>query len=459
MYSCGPTVYDYAHIGNFRTYVMADVLRRVLRYLDYEVVLVSNITDVGHLVSNADEGEDKLEKGARREGKTAWDIAKKYTEIYFEHEKKLNILPPDIRCKATDYIKQQIELVRILEKKGFIYKTGDGIYFDTGKFQGYGGLTGQAADDQKAGARVEVNPDKKHPADFALWKFSPTDKKRDMEWDSPWGTGFPGWHIECSAMAMAHLGDQFDIHVGGSDLKQIHHNNEIAQSEAATGKSPFVKYWIHGEFLMVDGEKMSKSKNNFYNLENILEKGFEPLTLRYLYLSTHYRSFLNFTWEGLAAAQTGVSNLCSLLREVSQTSQQNPKRTALSEEKLTKIQSFSDRFRAAVENDLAMPEALAIAWEVAKSNIPTPDKRDLIADFDQIFGLDILKGQALPRQGLALSDPQIPENIRVLAQQREAARKNQDWKTADELRKKIESLGYQIEDSPAGPKIYAIAGP
>src|SRR3990167_3024501 len=413
MYSCGPTVYDYAHIGNFRTYVLADVLRRVLKYLDYEVTLVSNITDVGHLTSDADSGEDKLEKGARREGKTAWDIAKKYTEIYYEHEKKLDILPPDFRCRATDYIKQQIELIRILEKKGFTYKTGDGIYFDTGKFIGYGGLAGQAVDDQKAGARVEVNPEKKHPADFALWKFSPPPaggKKRDMEWNSPWGMGFPGWHIECSAMGMAHLGEQFDIHVGGSDLKQIHHNNEIAQSEAATGKSPFVKYWIHGEFLMVDGEKMSKSKNNFYNLENILEKGFEPLTLRYLYLSTHYRSFLNFTWEGLAAAQTGLNNLRELCQGLTLASP----RLDLKTEKLEKIQNFSARFRRAVENDLAMPEALAVAWEVAKSNIPATDKRDLIADFDQVLGLDILKGPALPRQGRALSDAGVPEGIRRL---------------------------------------------
>ena len=450
MYACGPTVYDFAHIGNFRTYVLADVLQRVLKYLDYEVTLVSNITDVGHLTSDADSGEDKLEKGARREGKTAWDIAKKYTEIYYEHEKKLDILPPDFRCKATDYIKQQIELIRILEKKGFTYKTGDGIYFDTGKFIGYGGLAGQAVDDQKAGARVEVNPEKKHPADFALWKFSPPPaggKKRDMEWNSPWGMGFPGWHIECSAMGMAHLGEQFDIHVGGSDLKQIHHNNEIAQSEAATGKSPFVKYWIHGEFLMVDGEKMSKSKNNFYNLENILEKGFEPLTLRYLYLSTHYRSFLNFTWEGLAAAQTGLNNLRSLLREVSQTSQQNPKRTALSEEKLKKIEDFSARFRRAVENDLAMPEALAIAWEVAKSNIPTPDKRDLISDFDRVLGLDLLQGSALSKQGRALSDLTLPAHVRNLAKQRESARKNQDWKLSDQLRNKILEAGYKIEDT------------
>jgi cysteinyl-tRNA synthetase len=458
MYACGPTVYDYAHIGNFRTYVLADVLRRALEYLDFRVTLVSNITDVGHLVSDADEGEDKLEKGARREGKTAWDIAKKYADVYFDHEKKLNVLPPDVRCKATDYVKQQIELVKKLEARGFTYKTGDGIYFDTGKFSDYGKLAPQHLDDQKAGTRVEVNPDKKQPADFALWKFSPPPadgKKRDMEWDSPWGTGFPGWHIECSAMAMAHLGEQFDIHVGGSDLKQIHHNNEIAQSEAASGKSPFVKYWIHGEFLMVDGEKMSKSKNNFYNLENITEKGFEPLALRYLYLSTHYRSFLNFTWESLKAAQEGLNNLRQLCQGLTFAKQ----RLDLKTEKLEKIQHYSDSFRQAVENDLAMPEALAVAWEAVKSNIPAVDKRDLISEFDQVLGLDLSrgsKGPTLPRQGLALSDPQVPENIRRPAEERETARKNRDWKTADELRKKIESLGYRIEDSPAGPELLKI---
>lgn len=450
MYTCGPTVYDYAHIGNWRTYILADVLRRTLKYLNFEVTAVSNITDVGHLVGDGNEGEDKLEKGARREGKTAWDVAKKYTDIYYDHEKKLNVLPPDQRCKATDYIKEQIGLIEILEKKGFTYKTSDGIYFDTAKFLDYGKLTSQDKDKMLEGARVEVNPEKRSPTDFALWKFSPSGAKRDMEWPSPWGIGFPGWHIECSAMSMKHLGEQFDLHVGGDDLKFIHHNNEIAQSEAVSGKVPFVRYWIHGQFLTVDGEKMSKSKNNFYNLDDISEKGFEPLVLRYLFLTTNYRSFLNFTWESLTASKEGLNNLRKLCCKVSDTLQSE--RNTLSPEKLRKIQDYSNRFRNALENDLQMPEALAIAWEVAKSNIPTPDKRDLIADFDQVLGLDLLD----PRKGYTLKGvtfSELPQAVKKLVESRETARKNQDWKLSDELRDKILSAGYQIEDSPSGPKL------
>jgi len=432
---------------------LADVLRRTLKYLGFEVTAVSNITDVGHLVGDGNEGEDKLEKGARREGKTAWDVAQKYTEIYFDHEKKLNVLPPDQRCKPTDYIKEQIGLIEILEKKRFTYKTNDGIYFDTAKFPDYGKLSNQDKDKILEGARVEVNPEKRNPTDFALWKFSPTDAKRDMEWPSPWGTGFPGWHIECSAMSMKYLGEQFDLHVGGDDLKFIHHNNEIAQSEAASGKVPFVKYWVHGQFLTVDGEKMSKSKNNFYNLDDISEKGFEPLALRYLYLTTNYRSFLNFTWESLTAAKEGLNNLRKLCCKVSDTLQEN--RNVLSPEKLAKIQNYSNRFREAIENDLQMPEALAIAWEVAKSNIPSPDKRDLISNFDQILGLDLLN----PQKGYTLKGVtflELPDDVKKLAETRETARKNQDWKLSDELRDKILASGYKIEDSSSGPKLQKV---
>ena len=453
IYTCGPTVYDYAHIGNWRTYILADVLRRTLKYLSYEVTAVSNITDVGHLVGDGNEGEDKLEKGAKREGKTAWDVAKKYTDIYYDHEIKLNVSPPDQRCKATDYIKDQIELVKRLEEKGLTYKTSDGIYFDTAKFPDYGKLTNQDKDKILEGARVEINPEKRNPTDFALWKFSPEGIKRDMEWPSPWGIGFPGWHIECSAMSMKYLGEQFDLHVGGDDLKFIHHNNEIAQSEAASGKVPFVKYWIHGQFLTVDGEKMSKSKNNFYNLDDIAEKGFEPMALRYLFLTTNYRSFLNFTWESLTAAQEGLNNLRKLCCKVSDTLQE--KRSILSPEKLAKIQNYTKRFREAIENDIQTPEALAIAWEVAKSNIPSPDKRDLIADFDQILGLDLLDSQkGYTLKGVTFSE--LPDDVKKLVETRETARKNQDWKLSDELRGKILVTGYKIEDSSSGPKLQKV---
>ena len=435
---------------------MADVLRRALKYLGFEVTAVSNITDVGHLVGDGNEGEDKLEKGARREGKTAWDVAQKYTEIYYDHEKKLNVFPPDQRCKATDYIKEQIDLIKKSEEKELTYKTSDGIYFDTAKFPDYGKLTNQDKDKILEGARVEVNPETRNPTDFALWKFSPAGVKRDMEWPSPWGTGFPGWHIECSAMSMKYLGEQFDLHVGGDDLKFIHHNNELAQSEAASGKIPFVKYWVHGQFLTVDGEKMSKSKNNFYNLDDIEEKGFEPLALRYLFLTTNYRSFLNFTWESLTAAREGLNNIRKLCCKVSDSLQE--KRSVLSPEKLEKIQNYARRFKTAIENDLQMPEALAIAWEVAKSNIPSLDKGDLIADFDQVLGLDLLRGKATVHQvGQAIANIQgLSAEIKQLIKDRETARKNQDWKLSDELRNKILASGYKIEDSSSGPKLQRV---
>lgn len=452
MYTCGPTVYDFAHIGNWRTYILSDTLRRTLKYLRYEVTAVSNVTDVGHLVSDSDEGEDKLEKGARREGKTAWDIAKKYTDIYYEHEKKLNILKPDYRCKATDYIREQTKLIGTLEKKGFTYKTSDGIYFDTSRFPDYGKLTNQDKDKILEGARVEVNSEKRNATDFALWKFSPTGVKRQMEWKSPWGIGFPGWHIECSAMNMKHLGEQFELHLGGDDLKFIHHNNEIAQSEAASGKVPFVKYWVHGQFLTVDSQKMSKSKGNFYNLDDIVNKGFDPLALRYLFMTSHYRSFLNFTWEGLKAVQNGLNNLRSILMEGSHPSMSG--RTTLSEEKLGKIQEYSARFRQAIENDLNLPEALAIVWEMAKSNIPKVDKADLARDFDEVLGLDLLrsdKGLSFQNEGQSLKD--LPAGVLELVSQRESARQSGDFVKADQIRNKINKLGWSAEDTPGGPRL------
>ena len=296
LYCCGPTVYDFAHIGNFRTYTMTDFLVRTLKHLGYRVKFVMNITDVGHLTSNSDTGEDKMEKGAKREGKTAWDIAKFYTEAFLADSKKLNLVEPDMRPKPTEHIAEQLAMVEALLKKGFAYQIDDGIYFDTSKFTGYGALTGQNIEELKEGARVEPNPQKRNPTDFALWKFSyPTrgarpglrepqgralSSKRDMEWDSPWGVGVPGWHIECSAMSRKHLGDQIDIHTGGADLIPIHHTNEIAQSESATGKSPFVRFWVHGQFILVDGEKMSKSKENFYRLSDIESKGIRLVYVR-----------------------------------------------------------------------------------------------------------------------------------------------------------------------------------
>ncbi len=461
LYSCGPTVYDYAHIGNFRTYTMTDVLVRTLTYLGYQVKYVSNITDVGHLVSDSDTGEDKLEKGAKREGKTAWDVAKFYTEAFLKDSKKLNLLAPDVRPKPTEHIPQQITMVRTLMDKGFAYTIDDGVYFDTSKFSEYGVLTGQNIEDLKAGARVEVNPQKRNPTDFALWKFSYSgglaprpglrapqgwalSLKRDMEWPSPWGVGFPGWHIECSTMSRKYLGDQIDIHTGGADLIPIHHTNEIAQSEAATGLSPFVRYWVHGQFILINGEKMAKSKGNFYRLSDIEEKHIDPLALRYLYLTAHYRAFLNFTWEALSGAQKALEELRTAISNF-----QFPisKRNTLSNEKLEKVDAYRKKFDNALTNDLNMPQALAVVWEVVKSNIPSQDKYDLLMDFDEVLGLGLAQSTINNKQST------IPKEIEDLMKKREALRKEAKFTEADEVRKHIESQGYSLEDTSNGTHV------
>ncbi|MBI2309414.1 cysteine--tRNA ligase [Candidatus Collierbacteria bacterium] len=453
MYTCGQTVYDYTHIGHGRKYVNDDILRRSLSYLGFAVTHVQNVTDVGHLVSDADEGEDKLEKGAKKSGKTVWEVADFYTQHFYDSLDKLNILRPTVICKATEHITEQIELIKKLMDKNFAYDTPEAIYFDISKFSDYGKLFGQNLDEkQTVRDDVRKGEHKKHPLDFALW-FKKVGRFADhaMHWKSPWGDGFPGWHIECSAMSMKYLGKTIDIHTGGEDHISVHHPNEIAQSEAATGKQ-FVRFWVHHAFLMVDGRKMSKSLNNFYRVEDIEAKGFEPLALRYLYLTTHYRKQLNFTWESLNAAKEGLNNLRKICCEVYETSHTG--RQTLSEEKLAKIQGYSERFKAAIENDLQMPEALAIVWEVAKSNIPSSDKHDLIADFDQVLGLDLLnpqKGYTL--KGVTFLD--LPEDVRQMIKSREQARKNQDWQLSDQLRDKILKAGYKIEDSPNGPKLSA----
>ena len=435
VYCCGPTVYDYAHIGNFRTYTMTDLLVRTLKFLNYSVKYVTNITDVGHLVSDGDTGEDKLEKGAKREGKTAWDIATFYTEAFLADSKKLNLLEPDVRPKPTEHISEQIHMVETLMQKGFAYSIDDGIYFDTSTFAQYGALTGQNLDELKAGARVEPNPQKKNPTDFALWKFSPVGAKRDMEWSSPWGMGFPGWHIECSAMSLKHLGEQIDIHTGGADLIPIHHTNEIAQSEAASGKAPFVRYWVHGQFIMVDGEKMSKSKGNFYRLSDIEAKGFDPLALRYLYMTSQYRSFLNFTWESLTSASHAYNSLksfCTLLE---------PKDGHVISTN-TKTVEFQHKFTDALEDDLNMPRALAVLWDVIKSTISNADKYLLLESFDTVLGLNIFSSQA--------EKEIIPEAVTKLLAKRNELRSKKLYVESDEVRKQIEMAGYSIEDTSKG---------
>ena len=450
LYSCGPTVYLSSHIGHMRSYVGVDILKRILKLNGYQVKHVMNITDVGHLTSDNDTGEDKVEKTARETGKSAWDIAKFYTDQFFSFTDSLNIERPDVVCKATDHIGEQIDLIKKLEEKGFTYKTSDGIYFDTSKLSDYGKLTG-GKEGIKAGARVEM-AEKKNPTDFALWKFSysqgrsfdsaqdDSSNRRQMEWESPWGKGFPGWHIECSAMSMKYLGETFDIHTGGIDHIPVHHTNEIAQSETATGK-PFVKYGIHFEFLMVDGKKMSKSLGNIYTVDEVREKGFDPISLRYLYLTAHYRDPLNFTWESLESAQNALENLRKIL-----TGLKSQLRTQLSEEKNEKLEKYRSDFLEAVNDDLNTPKALAVLWEMVKSNIPSPDKYDLAMNFDEVFGLGLSKTQKL-------QEAKTPNNIKVLIEKREKLRKEGKFEESDEVRKKIESKGYKVEDTDSGPKI------
>ncbi|MBI2019703.1 cysteine--tRNA ligase [Candidatus Daviesbacteria bacterium] len=432
-YSCGPTVYDYTHIGHLRKYTGDDVLRRVLEANDYEVKHVMNITDVGHLVSDEDTGEDKMEKGARESGRTVWEVAKFYEDYFWKSADPLNIKRPNIVAKATEHVEEQIKLIKKLEKNGFTYQTDQAIYFDISKFPNYTRLSGQKLEEKETGVRgnVVVDKQKKNPYDFALWFFTVGHfEDHTMRWTSPWGEGFPGWHIECSAMSMEYLGDSFDIHTGGIDHIPVHHTNEIAQSEAASGK-PFVKYWVHHNFLIVDGEKMSKSKKNFYRIDEITQKGFDPLALRYLFLTAHYRDKLNFTWESLQAAQNALNNLREIIRDW--------------EEPKVGCAEFEKNFMEAVNNDLNTPQALAIMWDMVKSDNPTSAKAKTLFQMDQILGLklDEYVGKKL----------EIPEKVQKLVNQREQARKEGDFKKSDDLRHEIKKLGYEVQDTPNGPKV------
>lgn len=440
MYTCGPTVYDYTHIGHGRKYVYDDMLRRLLTYNGFEVTHVQNITDVGHLVSDADAGEDKLEKGAKKAGKTVWEVAKFFTEAFFESMDKLNILRPDVSCKATEHIAEQIELIKRLLDKGFAYETPEAVYFAVSRFPRYESLFGQKLGEKMAAVRedVQTGEHKKNPQDFALW-FKRVGRFSDhqMHWDSPWGDGFPGWHIECSAMAMKYLGEGFDIHTGGIEHMAVHHPNEIAQSEAATGK-PFVKYWVHYGHLMVDGTKMSKSLDNVYQIEDVIQKGFSPLALRYLYLTAHYRVPLNFTWSSMAASQSAYDKLTNFVKGI-----KDGERKQLSKEKLKKIDDFRTRFLAAVNDDLGFPQGLAVMWEMLKSNIADYDKLDLLLDWDQVLGLN------LANVGTGI---EVPEEIKKLGIEREQLRKAGKFVEADELRMQIEKMGFVVKDTPTGPQ-------
>lgn len=433
LYTCGPTVYHYAHIGNLRTYVFEDILKRTLLANGYRVKHVMNITDVGHLTDDADRGEDKMELGARREGKTAREIADFYTAAFKEDLNLLNILPPDIWCKATDHIKEQITLVQMLAKKGYTYETSDGIYFDTTKLSDYGKLAQLKKQKLKAGARVALG-EKKNPHDFALWKFTAPGETRQMEWEAFGKKGFPGWHVECSAMSMKYLGPQFDIHCGGIDHVPVHHTNEIAQSEAATGKKPWVTYWLHGEFLVFNDEKMAKSGKNFITLTALKDRGISPIAYRYFLLQTHYRKPLTFSCDALAAAQIGLERLYKTILNWGDI---RP-RIGCAE--------FEATFMDALNDDLNTPKAIAVVSKLLKSDYPPHAKKASLMRFEEILGLRLADPPAKETTA-------IPDDVQTLVTKREAARAQKDWAASDRLREEIAARGFQVEDTAADPRI------
>ena len=435
LYTCGPTVYSYQHIGNMRSYIFSDILKRVLLYNGYKVNHIINVTDVGHLTSDADTGEDKVEEAARKEHKTAKEITKFYFNYFKKEIKKLNILEPDKWPKATEHIKEQINLIRKLEKKGFTYRTSDGIYFNTGKLKNYGGLARIDISGLEAGKRVALR-DKKHKTDFALWKFSTEyGKKRQQEWKSPWGVGYPGWHIECSAMSMKYLGESFDIHTGGEDHIPVHHTNEIAQSEAATGKK-FVNYWLHGAFLNFKGEKVSKSKGGLYTISELEEEGYPALAYRYLCLQTLYRKPLEFSFESLDGAKNAYERIKRKIIEIKKIKLNGSDKTA----------EYEKQFLSAINDDLNMPQALDVFWQVLDDLTFNSNKKlKLLEKFDEVLGLGIrdIKDVRI----------KIPSEIKKLVEAREKARKNKDWAEADVLRNMIKERGYLIEDTSKGPRL------
>ncbi len=458
IYSCGPTVYDYQHIGHMRRYVGDDILIRVLRHNNLDVHHVMNITDVGHLVSDADSGEDKMEKGAKKFGLSVWDIAKKFEAQFTDSCALLNITLPTDLMHATDFIPEQIDLIKKLEGKGFTYKTTDGIYFDTSKFENYFKLSRQNPEELKAGARVDMG-DKKNVSDFALWKFSyengrsfdstqdDSATRRQMEWESPWGVGFPGWHIECSAMSMKALGESFDIHTGGIDHISIHHTNEIAQAEAATDKQ-FVKYWVHHAFLTVEGEKMSKSIGNTYTVEDVKEKGFDPMSLRYLYLQTHYRQEMNFTWQALEAAQTALKKLWDEAQVFGAYSQSTPDDREPSDVVKKRFEEFVD----SINDDLNMPRALAALHSGLKEKETDFDVLYLLGKTDPILGLNFISnGKKLWENHEEKFG--LPKEVKELINKREEMRKAGNYGEADKIRNEISEFGFTLEDSPTGVKI------
>ena len=441
MYSCGPTVYSYAHIGNFRSYVFVDNLRRILEYNGYKLKHVMNITDVGHLESDADEGEDKMVKAAKKEHKSPYEIAEFYTKVFFADMDKLHIERPEIIAKATEHIPDMLEFVKEIIKNGYAYETSTAIYFDVSKLDKYPVLSNRNIEDQIAGARVDVDPEKKNPYDFAIWIQAP--KNHIMKWDSPWGPSYPGWHLECSAMSRKYLGEVFDIHTGGVDHIPTHHENEIAQSKGAFGKIP-AKTWMHVEFLQVNGGKMSKSLGNVYTISQLQEKGIEPLAFKLFCYTAHYRTKLNFTFEGAMSSQKALNRL----REGYIKHKAGTKKIddSIKDE-------YKEQFLKAINDDLNMPLAMSIVWEVARNDCKSKELADLMLEFDKVLGLDLINSENYIK---GQSDIEIPNEIKELLEKRKVAREEKNWALSDEIRDKIKNKGYIVKDTKEGMTVEKI---
>ena len=441
IYSCGPTVYSYAHIGNFRTYIFMDNLRRILEYNGYTLKHVMNITDVGHLESDGDEGEDKMEKAARKENKSPYEIAKFYTDAFFKDIDALNIERPEIIAKATDHISDMLEFAKEIVKNGYGYETSTAIYFDVSKLDKYPVLSNRNVDDQIAGARVDVDPEKRNPYDFAIWIKAP--EKHIMKWDSPWGLSYPGWHLECSAMSRKYLGEVFDIHTGGVDHIPTHHENEIAQSKGAFGKIP-AKIWMHVEFLQVDGGKMSKSLGNVYTITQLEEKGIEPLAYKLFCYTAHYRTKLNFTFEGAMASQKALNRLReSYIKHKNGTN--NVDESIIKEYKL--------KFLDAINDDLNMPLAMSIVWEIARNEKKANKLAELLLDFDKVLGLDLQNSEKYLKKQ---NDLELPDEIIELLERRKKAREEKNWALSDEIRDSLKEKGYMVKDTKEGMTVEKI---
>lgn len=446
MYTCGPTVYNYAHIGNLRTYIFEDLLRRTLEYLGYRIKHVMNVTDVGHLTDDADEGEDKIIKSAREKGKSVWEIADFYTRAFFRDTERLNIERPTVVCRATEHIDDMINLIKRIEKNGFTYMAGGNLYFDISKFPGYGKLALLNLDELKAGARISIDENKKNPHDFVLWFTKSKFEHQAMLWDSPWGKGYPGWHIECSAMSMKYLGDQFDIHCGGIDHIPVHHTNEIAQAEAATGKK-WVNYWVHGEFLVLSKEKMAKSAGNYLTLDSLIEKGYDPMDYRYLCLGAHYRSQLQFSYEAMNTARNARLALMERIARLKEEAGEEVKgeKGGMPERESAEYR-YLESFEKNITEDLNIPRGLADLWNLLKDrNISPGAKLSVAYIMDRVLGLR-LKEAKLP-------EVEIDEETKELIEERKRARERRDYALADAIRNKLKDRGILLEDTPDGVKV------